>query len=140
MLNGTYDFNLVNLIFGTREIEGFEDGTEITAERDEDAFTKKVDVDGGVTRSKTNNKTGTVTFSLSQFSPLNKYLSQLANLDERTGVGVLPLKIVDKSNPNEEKAIATQAWVRKQPSKSFGRESGAREWVIDCADLTFDIL
>jgi hypothetical protein len=137
MLSGTYNFKEVDLVFGTRKIEGFEDGTEIVVERAEDSFTEKVDVDGNVTRSRSNNTMGTITFTLSQFSEANKYLQDLMNLDERSGTGVVPAKINDKSNPSEELAIASQAWLRKPASKSFGRESGPREWVIACADLNF---
>lgn len=137
MLNGTYNFNDVSLIVGIRQIKGFEDGSEITVERDEDSFTKKVGVGGEVTRSRTNNSSGKITFSLDQFSELNQYLTNIMNLDERTGTGVIPVKLVDKSNPHNEIAIATQAWIMKPSSKSFGRESGPREWVIDCADLNF---
>ena len=135
MLNGTYNFKEVNFIFGIRQIKGFEEGTEIVAERAEDSFTAKVDVDGNVTRSRSNNTMGTVTFSLSQFSELNKYLTNIMNLDERAGAGVLPLKISDKSNPDAENVIATQAWLTKPSNKSFGAESGSREWVITCADM-----
>lgn len=134
---GTYDFGQVSLVFGTRALEGFEDGSEITAERDEDSFSKKVDVDGNVTRSRSNNSTGKVTFTLSQFAADNKYLSTIMNLDERTGAGVLPLKLVDKSNPSNEIVIAPEAWILKPANKSYGRESGPREWVIECASLNF---
>jgi len=136
-LNGIYNFNEVNLIVGTQRIKGFEDGSEITAERDEDSFTKKVGNDGNVTRSKTNNSTGKITFVLDQFSESNKYLQNLMNIDERTGKGIIPAKITDKSNANGELAIATESWITKPASRGYGRESGPREWVIDCANLNF---
>ena len=138
MLDGTYNFKEVNLVFGIKQIKGFEEGSEIVAERSEDSFTAKVGVDGGVTRSKSNNTMGTITFTLSQFSESNKYLQTIMNLDERTNTGgVLPAKLTDKSNPNTELAIATQSWIVKPSSKSYGAESGAREWVLSCADLNF---
>lgn len=136
-LNGTYNFKDVNLIVGVKQIEGFEDGSEIVAERNEDSYTAKVGVDGNVTRSRSNNTMGRITFSLDQFSPSNKYLAALANLDERSGAGVVPSKIADKSNPDVEQVIATQSWIVKPSSKSFGRESGPREWIIECADMNF---
>lgn len=137
MLDGTYDFKAVNLIVGIKEIEGFEDGSEIVAERAEDSFTSKVDVDGNVTRSRSNNTMGRITFTLSQFSSSNGYLQTLANLDERSGAGVVPAKITDKSNPSTESVIATEAWIVKPSSKSYGRESGPREWIIECANMNF---
>lgn len=137
MLNGSYDFKQVSLIVGVQQIEGFEDGTEIVAERNEDSFTSKVDVDGNITRSRSNNTSGRITFTLSQFSKSNSYLQTLANLDERSGAGVVPSKISDKSNPSVEQVIATESWIVKPSSKSFGRESGPREWIIECANMNF---
>ena len=137
MFEGTYDFNEVNLIFGVKQIKGFEEGTEIVAARDEDSFSAKSGVGGNVTRSKTNNSMGKITFTLSQFSEDNKYLQNIANLDERTGAGVLPAKVTDKSNPNTEHAIATESWIVKPSDKSFANASGPREWVIQCASLNF---
>ena len=135
--HGTYDFSKVSLIVGTRQITGFENGTDIMVERDEDSFTKKVDVDGHVTRSRSNNSAGTLTFSLSQYSPSNKYLQDLANLDERTGAGVVPIKIVDRQNPSSELVISLEAWVQKPASRVFGVESGPREWMLSLADVNF---
>ena len=136
-LHGTYDFAKVDLIYGDRKLTGFENGSEITAERDEDSFSKKVDVDGGVTRARSNNVAGKVTFTLAQYSASNKYLQDLLNLDERTGTGVLPFKIVDKQNPNKEYVTAFKAWVMKPANRSFAMESGGREWTLDCADMNF---
>ena len=137
MLDGTFDFNQVNLVVGTRPIKGFEDGTEITAVRDAESFTEKVGVGGNVTRSRTNNKMGTITFTLEQFSSSNKFLTDLSNLDEASGSGVVPVKITDRSNPRVERVFAAEAWIQKPSDKSYGRESGPREWVIKCADLNF---
>ena len=136
-LHGTYDFNKVDVIVGTRALSGFENGTAVTAERTEQSFSKKVDIDGSVTRARSNDKTGTVTFSLAQFSEDNAYLQSILNLDERTGAGVLPLKIVDKGNPNNELVVSLETWIQKPASRTFEMESGAREWVLDCADLDF---
>lgn len=137
-LLGTYNFNENKLVFGTREIKGFEDGTEIVAERAEDSFTAKVGVGGEVTRSRSNNNLGTITFTLNEFSPSNRYLQDIMNADEATGDGVLPAKIIDKSNPQGEKASGTEAWITKPASKSKGRESGPREWVIQVANLKME--
>ena len=136
-LHGTYDFAKVDLIYGDRKLTGFENGSEITAERDQDSFSKKVDVDGGVTRGRNNDQAGKITCTLSQYSASNKYLQDLLNLDERTGTGVLPLKIVDKQNPNKEYVLALKAWIMKPANRSFGMESGGREWTFDCADMNF---
>ena len=136
-LHGTYDFKKVSLLVGTREILGFESGTSIMAERDTDSFSKKVDVDGGVTRSRSNNTAGRISFTLAQYASENKYLQTLMNLDERTGTGVVPVKIVDKFNPTIEIVISLKSWIVRPANRSFEAESSAREWVLDCADLNF---
>lgn len=136
-VHGTYDFAKVNLIVGDRKITGFENGSEITCERDEDSFTKKTDVDGGVTRARSNNVAGKITFTLSQYSASNKYMQDLLNLDERTGTGIIPAKVVDKQNPNNELVNAFKSWVMKPANRTFATESGGREWTLDCADMNF---
>ena len=132
-LLGTYDFNDVILVVGVKRIEGFEDGTEIIAERDEDSFTKKVGVGGNVTRSKSNNFAGFIEFTLQHLSKDNAYLEGLALADERTGVGVIPVAIIDKSG--QEKVVGSEAWIVRPANKSYGKESGPRVWRLDCANL-----
>ena len=136
-LHGTYDFLKVSLIWGTRELSGFENGSSITVARTTPSFSKKVDIDGAVTRSRSNDTSGTITFTLSQLSEDNQYLQNWLNIDERTGAGVLPAKLVDKSNPNNELVTALEAWIQTQPSRTFGMESSGREWVLETADTTF---
>jgi len=132
-LLGTYDFNDVILIVGVKRIEGFEEGTEITAERNEDSFTMKTGVGGNVTRSKSNNFSGFIEFSLQHLAKDNAFLEALMLVDERTGVGIIPVAIIDKSG--KEKLVATEAWLTRPANKSYGKESGARPWRIDCANL-----
>ncbi len=134
---GTYDFNAVTTVFGTRQIKGFEEGTEITAARIEKSFTHKVGVGGETTRSRSNNNLVEVKFTLAQFSPSNKYLQDIVNLDEATGAGVLPLKINDNSNPNGDSAGGIEAWIDAPAEKSWGAESGPREWTIIVANGIF---
>lgn len=133
-LLGTYDFNEVILVVGVKRIEGFEEGTEITAERDADSFTKKVGVGGNVTRSKSNNFAGQIKFTLQHLAKDNAYLEALMIADERTGTGVIPCAIIDKSG--KEKMVATESWLLRPANKSYGAESGGREWVVDCANLS----
>lgn len=134
-LLGTYDFNDVSLLIGPHKIKGFEEGTEITVERDEDTFTKKSGVDGNVTRSKSNNSMGFIEFVLNHLSKSNAFLEAQAFLDEKTGVGVLPTSLLDKSG--KEKILGTESWIVRPSNKSYGGESGPRTWRIDMANLTF---
>ena len=54
-------------------------------------------------------------------------------MDERTGVGIIPVAIIDKSG--KEKVVASEAWLMRPANKSYGAESGGREWTVDCANL-----
>ena len=132
-LLGTYDFNEVILVVGVKRIEGFEEGTEITAERDADSFTKKVGVGGNVTRSKSNNFAGQIKFTLQHLAKDNAFLQALITTDERTGVGIIPVAIIDKTG--KEKVGASEAWLMRPSNKTYAAESSGREWVIDCANL-----
>ena len=111
-LHGTYDFNKVSLIYATRELSGFENGTSITVARATPSFSKKVDIDGAVTRSRSNDTSGTYSFSLSQLSEDNQFLLNILNIDERTGAGIFPVKLVDRSNPINEIVVSLEAWVQ----------------------------
>lgn len=132
-LLGTWDFNDVSLIIGPKKISGFEEGTEITAERDEDSFTKKTGVDGNVTRSKSNNFSGFMEFTLNHLSKSNAFLEAQAAIDERTGAGVLPVVLIDKSG--KEKLLGTESWIVRPTNKTYGKDSAGRVWRLDMANL-----
>ena len=123
----------VSIIIAGIPVSGFDDGDFLTVERDEDAYTKKVGTDGEVTRSKTNNKSGSATLTLMQTSAVNVLLSALHALDELTGNGVGPF--LAKDNSGSTIHTAQNCWIRKMPASTFSREAGAREWVIDLDKL-----
>ena len=126
----TYDPKKVAVIVGGIVMSGFAEDTYVKAERSEDAFTKKVGVDGEVSRSRQHNKSGELTISLMQSSPSNAVLSGFALLDETKGAGVVPVLVQDFSGTSIY--ISTKAWIRKHPAAEFGKEVGNREWVFDC--------
>lgn len=130
-----YNFKDVSLVIGTRRIKGFAEGSEIKTARDEDSFKKTVGADGEVARSKTNNRSGTIEFELMSTSEDNAYLQNLVNIDENSGQGIVPSKIIDKSGTELE--FAAQSWIRKPADRSRGPETGKRTWTIDCASLDF---
>lgn len=139
MQTKTYSPDLVLAIFGPNRIQGFADGTFVKVERNEDSFKVLVGADGEVTRTRSLNRSGRVTFTLLQTSESNLYLAALVAADELTsnGTGVLPLMIKDR-NGNSLHA-ASEAWVLKPAAGEYGKEVGTREWVIECGDLkTFE--
>lgn len=112
---------------------GYMDGTFVTAERSEDAFSKSVGAQGDVTRVRSHNRTGTVTIVLQAASPTNDLLSAQAQLDELTGLGYGPLQVTDLNGATL--VLAAVAWIKKAPSIEFSTEASGREWVFECADL-----
>jgi hypothetical protein len=128
----TYNAGEVAIIVGTRSIDGLAEDTFINATRDEQIFTKQVGAVGEVTRSDTNNKSGSITLTLQQTSDSNDFLTSVA-----AAKSVFPVIITDLSGRTVLRA--TQSWIQKYPDVEYGRDSGTREWVLDCADLELDV-
>jgi len=123
----------VSVIVGTQAMKGYADGTFVSVEYDEDAFSKKIGTDGEATRVKSNNFAGKITITLDQASEANDYLSGLAALDRASGAGVVPVTVRDANGTTL--AFAEAAWVMKMPVMEYGNESTDREWIMDCADV-----
>lgn len=124
----TYDFSQVSVIVGGFAMTGFADGSSVTVERDEDAFTLSVGSDGEAARSKSNNFAGKITIKLMQTSPSNDVLSAFAKADELSNSGVIPSMV--KDNLGRSLHMAENSWVERMPSSDYARESGTREWVM----------
>lgn len=129
----SYDASEVSIIVGTRPLSGLAEGTFVNAVRDEQNFTKQVGADGEVTRSKTNNKSGTIEITLQQGSESNDYLSTLALADENTGNGTFPVTVIDRSGTTV--IFGREAWIQKPADMGLGRDAGERTWVIDVAEM-----
>lgn len=129
----SYNAGEVSIIVGTRALSGLAEGTFVNIVRDEDAFTKQVGADGEVTRSKTNNKSGSIEITTQQGSDANDYLSGVHASDENSGSGVVPVTVIDKSGSTV--AFSRESWVRKIADAGFGRDAGERTWILDCAQL-----
>ncbi len=129
----TYDPKKVIVNVGGVPISGFADGTFISAERDNDAWSKVSGADGVVSRAKSNDLTGTITLTLQQTSPANDVLTGFAIADELTNAGVVPVSVTDLGG----RTLITSAfsWVIKRATAEFGKEIANREWTIACADL-----
>ena len=135
----TYYPNEVSLIAVGLPISGFAPGTFISVEKNEDAFTLQVGSDGEGCRTRTNNFSGRITFTLQQSSALNDALSALHNIDTRSpsGDGVLPSFI--KDNSGRTLVAAENSWIVRQPTTEFANEAGTREWIIESDDLNMQV-
>lgn len=129
----TYNFKEVILIIEGNHITGFADGTSITVERNSDAFTYQKNVDGGGTRSQSNDKSGRITFSLAQSAGANAILSAIAQLDELTAAGTFVVLV--KDNQGRSLHTCETGWIVKAPNAEYGMESAAREWIIETDNL-----
>lgn len=128
-----YDPKQFSLIIGGNIISGFADDDYIEVERDTDAFSKKVGVDGIVTRAKNNDRSGHVIIRIMQSSSSNNALSTLALADEKNMSGSVPVLCKDGSGFSVFSSLA--GWVKKFPKTSWKKEVTMWEWTIDCAAL-----
>jgi hypothetical protein len=129
----TYDPKQYSTIVGGNIITGFSDDDFVEIERDEDAFTKKVGVDGEITRAKSNNRAGHIILRIMQSSSSNDALSALAAADEATNAGAVPALAKDVSGRS---AFATDVcWVKKYPKTVWKKGVAFWEWTLDCGNL-----
>lgn len=127
----------VSVVVGGRVLTGIGPDTFVSAERENDSFTKQVGASGEVGRADNNDRTGTITLTLMQTSPDNDFLSGLNVADELNGSGVTNVLIRDANGTTLIESA--ESWVRKPATAEFSRELGTREWMIDCAELFMTI-
>jgi len=129
----TYDPKQVLVIIGGIPMGGFADGAFVTVERTSDTFTKVSGADGIISRAKTNDRSGSLKFTIAQTSPSNDVLTGIAIADELTSDGVVPVLI--KDNSGRSIFISAFGWVKKPPASEFAKDITNREWTMDLADL-----
>ncbi len=129
----TYDPAKIFLNFLGLHIEGYMDGTFLTVERDEDAFTLKVGADGEKARARNNNRAGKIIVTLMQGSPSNAELSALALLDEQVGTSIGPASVSDGLGTTV--ASCADAYIGRQAKIERGKETLGTEWTIICPEL-----
>ncbi|MCK9435587.1 MAG: DUF3277 family protein [Synergistaceae bacterium] len=133
----TYDPSKVIVTVAGIPISGFAEDGLISAERDDQTWTKHVGCTGDVGRAKTCNKAGLVKVSLLQTSTSNDILSLIHTVDETTGAGIVPLVITDLSGGTT--MVSAQAWIRKLPVVELKKGIGTREWEFDCDVLDIHV-
>ena len=133
----TYDAARVAVTVNGVNISGFGEATFVSVEREEENFVKVVGADGNVSRSKTNNKSGSLTITLQQTSPSNDVLSGLAAKDEATSDAIFPVIVKDVTGGS--RIFSATGWMQGVPVIEFAKEISTREWIIDLADIEFNI-
>lgn len=131
-----YDPNRVSIIIAGLPISsGFAEEEMITIERESDAFTDVVGVDGEVSRSKLFDNRATVKLKLMQTSPNNALLTAMYLQDKLgdNGAGVGPFAMKDKGGTTLY--TAEHCWISKPPDVTMATKATAREWTIRVASL-----
>ncbi len=132
-----YDADQVFVSFGGVQLSrgagasGYAEGTFVIIEPEGQIFDDVAGTDGTVTRSKTNERRGTVTLRTMQSNSVtNGYLSSVAQEDEAlpNGAGILSLVVQDLQGTTIFEA--SKAWVREWPKQEFDRSAKEREWVF----------
>jgi hypothetical protein len=129
-LIGTYDPKEVSLIVSGLTASGFFDGIFIKITRnDKEIYKTHVGAHGEVGRTKNNDISGKITFTLKSTSPFNKQMDLL-----KLSPAAFP--VLTKNNSSAKHiAAASSAWVHTEPDKEYGDEESGIEWEIECADL-----
>lgn len=133
----TYDPKDISIIVGGVPISGFADGTFVEIERNEDMFALTVGADGEGARSKSNNRSGTLKFTLLQTSDSNQYMSALALIDEQSNAGAVPVMVRD--NLGKSVFLAESAWIKKMATSTFSKSIESREWVMETDTLVMNV-
>jgi len=127
---GTYDPKEVSLLVGVINVSGFFDGTFITVARaDNELYKSHVGAHGEMARTKNNNTSGTITFTLKQTSPSRKLLDLAKN-----NPALVPVLVKNNSDATYI-AQASEGWIKTDPDNEFGDEESGVEYVIEVADL-----
>lgn len=129
-----YSPDLITLTWGGIAFAGYADGTFVTAERDEDAYTKKTGATGAVVRVRSLNHGGSVKVVLQQSSYTNDLLTAAYVTDQSFGSFLTqPLMLKDLNGTTL--IHCANAWIKKLPSIEFGKDLSNREWTFDCANI-----
>lgn len=118
----SYSSDNVIVLVNSAYITGKADGTFVSSEKDEDQFETYIGADGEVATAETHNNLGTITVTLEQTSPSNKFLMDIYNRKQ-----TVPVYVID-SNGSGEKSGGSEARILKSPTRGFARGIETREY------------
>lgn len=118
----------------TGPLEGFAKGTFITIRREVPTFRLIPGVAGQCTSGRNQSTRGTISFVLEQASPTNLALTAVQALDRKTGAGVFPVGVWDRSSLAEF-AGAPLSRLEGMPPNEKGDTPGTVRWRILAPDL-----
>lgn len=127
----TYDPKQVKILLDGALISGYADGTFVNIEFNNDAYSLLVGADGESVRSKSNDRSAKITFTLLPTSRANAILDAFQKTDRLTNLGRFAISIVDMLTGTN--FLAPAAWVVKDPGQDFQKEAQAKTWVCETA-------
>lgn len=130
----TYDPKDIIAIYGAvpLPISGFAPRTFVTLERSNPYFVDKVGCDGEITRRKTRDSRGYVSFTLLMTSAWNLSFATIQQTNEYLGIGAFPLLVKWKLT---DIYFSPEAWIETPPKIIFSNNIESREWRIRCKNL-----
>lgn len=129
-----YDFKSVDCIVGGQNAYGFAEGDDaISVEPDQSEWELTVGAGGEATRSKNNNKSGTIKLKLQSTSDFNDVLNGFLQADRLKSSGTFPFMLKDRMG--RELFSAESMWVEKAPPSTHGAKVGSREWTLRTDEL-----
>lgn len=114
-------------------LDDYAEGTFIRVSRTRPMWSKRVGATGAVTRSKSNDKSGSLTITLEQGSRINALLTAAAIADEDTNAAIAGMMLKDANGEPDAEDLVTgkNAWLVGLPDMMKGGEAGTVEWVLD---------
>lgn len=134
----TYNPADVQVNIGGRIITGYEAGTFIQLERSVNNYDWSIGPDGvdGI-RTKRNDRSALLTVTLRQSSVGNLVLANLANRDEVSADGVVPVQITElKTNT---RFVTAKGWIEKPPGVGYADNPQPRAWQIRLSEVPFEL-
>lgn len=131
----TYNLAQVLITVNGLPLEGFGESDAVTFAPNSPIYESAVGADGEVTRSATNDRSGTLTFTLMSTSLSNDLFSTFMILSKTVGVGdTFPIYIKDLNS--NDTLIASKCYIQDEAEMSFGRDASEREWTIYAANVS----
>ena len=132
----SFSFNNVSLLVQGQEITGYPEGEDIIlAERLEDNAEHVIGVDGNMTLSISNDRSGTLVFKLMQNSQSNLLMTTLVTAQENGAF--VPVFVQCRNTEGGEFMSGTQGYIPRPAALGFGQNAREVEWTIVCERLDF---
>lgn len=132
----TYFCKDILVSLGSHALTGAADGDFLTIEPGGDGTTKKVGAYGEVVRSISPDQTANVKITLAYKSPTVAFCQEQYNKDQTGTDAVFSLLIKDLRGSII--FSAEEAWVAKNPARSFGQEAPTVEIEIETGEATWE--